>query len=82
MQRKFATWMEKEPTLKRKMTWDVLLQSQSTIAVFFIQDGKTALFYAAQFPVCEDDEVKDVLRYLVIEKGSDINSVDDVAILR
>ncbi|XP_065834881.1 death-associated protein kinase 1-like [Oscarella lobularis] len=35
-------------------------------------EGKTALFHAK----CEDDEVKDVLRYLVIEKGIDINSVD------
>ena len=32
--------------------------------------------------MCEDDEVKDVLRYLVIEKGIDINSVDEVAFLR
>ena len=31
--------------------------------------------------MCEDD-VKDVLRYLVIEKGIDINSVDKVAFLR
>ncbi|XP_065843828.1 putative ankyrin repeat protein RF_0381 [Oscarella lobularis] len=39
-------------------------------------DGKTALFYAtAPTPSeCEDD-VKDVLRYLVIEKGIHINSV-------
>ena len=52
------------------------------IAVFFIQEGKTALFYAIEPSKCEDDEVKDVLRYLVIEKGIDINSVDEVAFLR
>ncbi|XP_065839111.1 delta-latroinsectotoxin-Lt1a-like [Oscarella lobularis] len=34
--------------------------------------GKTALFYAIK----PSDDVKDVLRYLVIEKGIDINSVD------
>ncbi|XP_065838981.1 death-associated protein kinase 1-like isoform X2 [Oscarella lobularis] len=38
-------------------------------------EGKTALFYATWPSKCED-EVKDVLRYLVIEKGIDINSVD------
>ena len=49
----------------------------------FIQVGKTALFYAtAPTPSeCEDD-VKDVLRYLVIEKGIHINSVYKVAFLR
>ena len=52
------------------------------IAVFFIQRGRTALFYAIEPSKCEDDEVKDVLRYLVIEKGIDINSVDTVAFLR
>ena len=52
------------------------------IAVFFIQRGKTALFYAILPSKCEDDEVKDVLRYLVIEKGIDINSFDEVAYLR
>ena len=52
------------------------------IAVFFIQDGKTALFYATDHSECEDDEVKDVLQYLVNEKGIDINSVDEVAFLR
>ena len=52
------------------------------ITVFFIQKVKTALFYATQLSECEDDEVKDVLRYLVIEKGIDINSVDEVAFLR
>ena len=51
------------------------------IAVFFIQEGKTTLFYATSAYKCEDDEVKDVLRYLVIEKGIDINSVDKVAFL-
>ena len=52
------------------------------IAVFFIQKGKTALFYAIiDYSKCKDD-VKDVLRYLVIEKGIDINSVDKVAFLR
>ena len=51
------------------------------IAVFFIQDGKTALFHATWPSKCED-EVKDVLRYLAIEKGIDINSVDEVAFLR
>ncbi|XP_065838862.1 death-associated protein kinase 1-like isoform X2 [Oscarella lobularis] len=39
--------------------------------------GQTALFYATTSYECEDDEVKDVLRYLVIEKGIDINSVDE-----
>ncbi|XP_065839213.1 death-associated protein kinase 1-like isoform X2 [Oscarella lobularis] len=38
--------------------------------------GKTALFHATNPSKCEDDEVKDVLRYLVIVKGIDINSVD------
>ena len=52
------------------------------IAVFFIQYGKTALFDATEPSECEDEEVKDVLRYLVIEKGIDINSVDEVAFLR
>ena len=52
------------------------------IAVFFIQYGKTALFYATFAYGCEDDEVKDVLRHLVIEKDIDINSVDEVAFLR
>ena len=52
------------------------------IAVFFIQEGKTALFHATSTYKCEDDEVKDVLRYLAIEKGIDINSVDEVAFLR
>ena len=52
------------------------------IAVFFIQKGKTALFYATWPSECEDDEVKDVLRYLVIENNIDINSVDEVAFLR
>ena len=54
------------------------------IAVFFIQEGKTALFYATNdcYSECEDDEVKDVLRYLVIEKDIDINSVDEVTFLR
>ena len=50
------------------------------IAVFFIQKGRTALFHATHPSKCED-EVKDVLRYLVIEKGIDINSVDKVAFL-
>ena len=41
------------------------------------------MFYATyNSSKCEDDEVKDVLRYLVIEKGIDINSVDEVAFLR
>ena len=48
---------------------------------FFIQFGKTALFYATFPSKCEDDEVKDVLRYLVIEKNIAINSVDQVAFL-
>ncbi|XP_065838506.1 death-associated protein kinase 1-like [Oscarella lobularis] len=39
-------------------------------------DGKTALFYSTWTSECNDDEVKDVLRYLVIEKGIDINSVE------
>ena len=52
------------------------------IAVFFIQKGRTALFYAIKPSECEKDEVKDLLRYLVIEKGIDINSVDEVAFLR
>ena len=47
----------------------------------FIQYRKTALFYATNPSECEDDEVKDVLRYLVIEKGIDINSVNKVAFL-
>ena len=51
------------------------------IAVFFIQDGKTALFHATDHSENEDD-VKNVLRYLAIEKGIDINSVDEVAFLR
>ncbi|XP_065838498.1 26S proteasome non-ATPase regulatory subunit 10-like [Oscarella lobularis] len=39
--------------------------------------GNTALFHATyNSSKCEDDEVKDVLRYLVIEKGININSVD------
>ncbi|XP_065838510.1 death-associated protein kinase 1-like isoform X2 [Oscarella lobularis] len=37
--------------------------------------GRTALFHATHPSKCED-EVKDALRYLVIEKGIDINSVD------
>ena len=51
------------------------------IAVFFIQGGQTALFYAVNdCSKCEDDEVKDIiLHYLVIEKGIDINSVNKVA---
>ena len=52
------------------------------IAVFFIQKGRTALFYAIKPSECEDDEVKDLRRYLVIEKCIDINSVDEVAFLR
>ena len=52
------------------------------IFVFFIQEGKTVLFHAIEPPNCEDDDMKDVLRYLVIEKGIDINSVDEVAFLR
>ena len=51
------------------------------ITVFFIQEGKTALFHATNPSKCED-EVKDVLQYLVIDKGIDINSVDRVAFLR
>ena len=52
-------------------------------AVFFIQEGKTALFYATyNYSECEDDEMKDVFQYLVIKKGIDINSVDKVAFLR
>ena len=76
--------MKKEQTVKQKITWDVvyLLQIQQ-IAVFFIQEGKTALFHATyNSSKCEDDEVKDVFRYLVFEKGIDINSVDKVAFLR
>ena len=42
----------------------------------------TALFHATRPSECEDDEVKDVLQYLVNEKGIDINSVDEVAYLR
>ena len=50
---------------------------------FFIQKGQTALFHATDPSKCEDDEdLKDVLRYLVIEKGIDINSVNEVAFLR
>ena len=52
------------------------------IAVFFIQDGRTALFYSTYTYGYKDDEVKDVLRYLAIEKGIDINSVDEVAFLQ
>ena len=53
------------------------------IAVFFIQEGRTALFCATEnFSQREDDEVKHVLRYLVKKKGVDINSVDKVAFLR
>ncbi|XP_065838541.1 death-associated protein kinase 1-like isoform X3 [Oscarella lobularis] len=37
--------------------------------------GKTALFHATSPSECEDD-VKGVLRYLVIEKGININSID------
>ena len=48
---------------------------------FFIQEGKTALFYATAPSECEDD-VKNVLRCIVIEKGIDISSVDEVAFLR
>ena len=43
----------------------------------FFQVGRTALFYATSSSNCEDD-VKDVLHYLVIEKGIDINSFDKV----
>ncbi|XP_065838603.1 ankyrin repeat, PH and SEC7 domain containing protein secG-like isoform X1 [Oscarella lobularis] len=40
-------------------------------------EGKTALFYAITNDfMCEDDKMKDVLEYLVITKGIDINSVD------
>ena len=46
----------------------------------FIQRGKTALFYATFSSKCDDDKLKD-LRYLVIEKGIDINAVDEVAVL-
>ena len=52
------------------------------IAVFFIKNGQTALFHATFSSKCKDDEVKDVLRYLVIEKSININSVDKVAFLR
>ena len=52
------------------------------IAVFFIQEGKTALFYAILHSMCEDNEVKDVFRYLVFEKDIDINAVDKVVFLR
>ncbi|XP_065839077.1 death-associated protein kinase 1-like [Oscarella lobularis] len=38
-------------------------------------NGRTALFPTTWHSACED-HVKDVLRYLVIEKGVDINSVD------
>ena len=51
-------------------------------AVSFIQEGKTALFHATSGFLKCDDEVKDVLRYLVIEKRFDINSVDEVSLLR
>ena len=54
--------------------------SISNITTFFIQKGKTALFRAAKPSKCEDD-VTDVLQYLVIEKGIDINSADEVAFL-
>ena len=48
----------------------------------FFQEGKTALFYAITNDfMCEDDKMKDVLEYLVITKGIDINSVDKVAII-
>ena len=59
----------------------ISLNVNEQIAVIFIQDGKTALFYSTWTSDCKDDEVKDVLRYLVIEKGIDINSVDKVAFL-
>ena len=52
------------------------------IAVFLIQEGQTALFYATDPSKCEDDEVKDVLQYIVSEIGIDINSADMVAFLR
>ncbi|XP_065839200.1 inversin-B-like isoform X2 [Oscarella lobularis] len=38
-------------------------------------EGKTALFYAT-YPSNYKDDVKDVLQYLVVEKGIHINSVD------
>ncbi|XP_065845904.1 fibronectin type 3 and ankyrin repeat domains 1 protein-like [Oscarella lobularis] len=41
-------------------------------------EGKTVFFHAIEPPNCEDDDMKDVLRYLVIEKGIDINSVDEM----
>ncbi|XP_065839207.1 death-associated protein kinase dapk-1-like isoform X2 [Oscarella lobularis] len=42
------------------------------------EKGQTALFHATDPSKCEDDEdLKDVLRYLVIEKGIDINSVNE-----
>ena len=49
------------------------------IAVFFIQEGKTALFHAIDhYSECEDDEVKDVLRYLV-KLGADLSATDKVS---
>ncbi|XP_065836858.1 serine/threonine-protein phosphatase 6 regulatory ankyrin repeat subunit B-like [Oscarella lobularis] len=39
-------------------------------------DGESALFYAVRQSQCKDD-MKDFLQYLVIEKGNDINSVNE-----
>ena len=63
------------------MAFFICYKFYEQIAVLFIQYGQTALFYAIKPSKCKDDEVKDVLRYLVIEKGIDINSVDKVAFL-
>ena len=43
----------------------------------FIQHGKTALFYATKNSKHTND-VKEVLRYLVVEKDIDISAVEKV----
>ena len=71
--------MKKKLTVQRKITWDLMLfWLLKQIVVFFIQDGKTALFFSTADSNYEDD-VRDVLRYLIVEKGIDANSIDKVA---
>ena len=64
-------------------TWVGLnvISKNLTNFVGFIQEKKTALFYA----VCSfapKDDISDVLPYLVIEKGIDVNSVSTVTFFK
>ena len=53
----------------------ICYKDNQKITVLFIQAGKTAFSHATDSYSKVSDDVKDVLRYLVIEKGLDINSV-------